>query len=231
MNSISALSKAAQAELANGLYDVWNQTGHDLDMLHDAVNMMAPGIARKYGEFAGSIAADLWEQIYQHDTGRYAEAAVYGDDDLEHLFGASSGYAFSNDQMDVDAKVAHVLATMGRGVRGYSRKTMQRNTQRHNGRYARVPTGDTTCAFCLMLASRGFVYKSEETAGDTGDLFNRYHDHCDCEVIASFDTGNSLLEGYNPDEYYGMYLAARSRANSGDTNEILSSMRSMFGLK
>ena len=46
MNSISALSKAAQAELANGLYDVWNQTGHDLDMLHDAVNLMAPGIAR-----------------------------------------------------------------------------------------------------------------------------------------------------------------------------------------
>ena len=34
-------------------------------------------------------------------------------------------------------------------------------------RFARVPTGDETCDFCLMLASRGFVYHTEYARSDT----------------------------------------------------------------
>ena len=32
-------------------------------------------------------------------------------------------------------------------------------------KFARVPSGSDTCPFCLMLASRGFVYRSERSAG------------------------------------------------------------------
>ena len=103
---------------------------------------------------------------------------------------------------------------------------MRSNTDRYGGRYARVPTGDKTCAFCLMLASRGFIYRSEDSAGE----FDQYHDDCDCEVVASFDTDNSAIEGYSPDEYYKMYSDARANAVSGDTNDILSKMREMYGL-
>lgn len=39
--------------------------------------------------------------------------------------------------------------------------------------FARVTDGNP-CAFCAMLASRGFAYKSEETAG------GQYHDRCGC---------------------------------------------------
>jgi hypothetical protein len=43
------------------------------------------------------------------------------------------------------------------------------------------------CAFCAMLASRGPVYKTSETAGDDT---NRFHDHCGCviEPVYSRDT-------------------------------------------
>lgn len=41
---------------------------------------------------------------------------------------------------------------------------------------ARVPTGPATCQFCVMLASRGAVYKSKLTAGDE----SKFHDDCDC---------------------------------------------------
>lgn len=46
-------------------------------------------------------------------------------------------------------------------------------------RYARVPCGTETCDFCLMLASRGFVYLSEESAEGT----NHVHRGCDCVVV------------------------------------------------
>lgn len=64
-------------------------------------------------------------------------------------------------------------------------------------RFARVPTGSTTCPYCLMLASRGFVYKSEAKA------LNGNHRHCDCRIVEGF--GGMEVEGYDPDLYYDMW--------------------------
>lgn len=67
------------------------------------------------------------------------------------------------------------------------------NCDRSGVRYARVPTGRETCGFCFMLASRGFVYKSEESAAAGSHL------HCDCVVVPGVD-GETTIEGYDPDE-------------------------------
>lgn len=64
-------------------------------------------------------------------------------------------------------------------------------------RWARIPTGVETCDFCIMLASRGFVYHSEETASHA-------HAHCDCRVVPSWDK-SPLAQGYDPDKYYDMW--------------------------
>lgn len=77
-------------------------------------------------------------------------------------------------------------------------------------RYARVPTGVETCDFCIMLASRGPVYHTPESAGAT----DHYHKGCDCRVIpfwGTFETGPSRrgsvmsIEGYDPDSLYERY--------------------------
>jgi hypothetical protein len=57
-------------------------------------------------------------------------------------------------------------------------------------RFARVPTGDETCDFCLMLASRGFVYHTEAAASHA-------HANCDCRVTPSWKAHE--VEGYDPD--------------------------------
>ena len=64
-------------------------------------------------------------------------------------------------------------------------------------KFARVPTGATTCPYCLMLASRGFVYASELKA------LNANHRHCDCRIVEGFE--GMTIEGYDPDEYYDMW--------------------------
>lgn len=74
-------------------------------------------------------------------------------------------------------------------------------------RYARVPSGKYTCAFCVMLASRGWAYKSEESAGG-GD--HRYHTHCDCTIIPSW--GKIKLKNYHPEELQEVYYQAKQRA-------------------
>jgi hypothetical protein len=68
--------------------------------------------------------------------------------------------------------------------------------------WARVATGRETCAWCLMLVSRGPVYESARTAGlrlgdsdaveaiendtDVTAALNQWHPGCDCKVVPVF---------------------------------------------
>lgn len=93
-----------------------------------------------------------------------------------------------------------------------------------NPRWARVPRGKT-CAFCTMLASRGFAYTSEETAGGLG---NYYHADCDCQIVPSW--GEQNLEGYDLQKYKDLYEKAKEKANSTDYHDVLDIMREERGI-
>ena len=81
-------------------------------------------------------------------------------------------------------------------------------------RYARVPHGSNTCPFCNMLASRGAVYLTAESAG--ADNPDHYHSICRCAIVPMFDvvaTRNpsrnysiaTQVEGYDPDALFDKY--------------------------
>lgn len=62
--------------------------------------------------------------------------------------------------------------------------------------WARQLTGAENCPFCVVMASRGAVYHSRQTAlydgGDSGtntlnDGLNRYHNGCDCVAVPVYD--------------------------------------------
>jgi len=54
--------------------------------------------------------------------------------------------------------------------------------------WARVATGRETCGFCMMLVSRGPVYRSAHDAGQNADgTMNKWHAGCDCKVVPVFD--------------------------------------------
>ena len=83
-------------------------------------------------------------------------------------------------------------------------------------RFARVPQGETTCDFCIMLASRGPVYHTAESAG----ALTKFHSHCDCRIVPFWNTyvvrgkdghfigrrGTTSYQGYDPDALYDQYL-------------------------
>lgn len=62
-------------------------------------------------------------------------------------------------------------------LRSQTQRSIRRDPTKPS--WARVPQGKS-CAFCTMLASRGFTYTSEESAGGDG---NKYHDDCHCRII------------------------------------------------
>lgn len=82
-------------------------------------------------------------------------------------------------------------------------------------KWARIPAGSETCGFCLMLASRGFVYASDKVAGSDG----HYHPNCDCRIVPGFD--GMAVEGYDPGSLYSQWKGSvhadymRRRAEDG----------------
>ena len=93
-------------------------------------------------------------------------------------------------------------------------ENMERNRERNDLRYARVPRGRETCGFCFMLSSRGFVYRSEDTAGST----HAYHRNCDCVIVPGFEgvPASDQIDGYDPDGMYGRWRGC-VKALGGDS--------------
>lgn len=59
------------------------------------------------------------------------------------------------------------------------------------GRWARKARGASSCSFCLMLISRGPVYRSQSSAGTRGGVsMKAYHNACDCQAVPVFDDTN-----------------------------------------
>lgn len=100
-------------------------------------------------------------------------------------------------------------------------------------RYARVPAGSENCAFCEFLASRGFVYRSGESAG----VSRKYHPHCDCQIVPAWGKKTPKIAGYDPDALYAQYEVARDavvarkqgkHGYSPSLAEVASSWREMY---
>lgn len=108
------------------------------------------------------------------------------------------------ERLDYETKVAANEAVLINGHR-----------DRQRPRYARVPDGAETCDFCLMLASRGFVYQSEAAASHA-------HSGCDCRTVPSWRSQG--VEGYDPRALYGRWqdaidAKAKERAERNGTTE------------
>lgn len=95
-----------------------------------------------------------------------------------------------------------------------SRDTVHLNAEREHVRYARHAAA-TACPFCKLLATRGAVYHTKDTAV-------KGHDNCHCIAVPVREGDN-----YEPPEYVkdwqDQYLKARADAGSGDPKRILSS--------
>ena len=243
-DALSRIDSSTAAELEKALKTAWRRGGRsDPKALRKITVDIAKDIADKYGLEAGAVSAALWEDIYYNDTGSRLEALLPNMEDYYYDYmGEAAAQMVEKymDQGELDKALEFLTAITTKAVREWARRTQTSNTERvyrqrrkgaDEARWARVPVGDDACAWCVMLASRGFVYVSEWTAKYRQDG-EKYHDHCRCEVISSFDK-NPVIEGYDPNEYLKMYEAGRRFDSQGrvDLTTTLYNMRQAYGLR
>lgn len=188
--------------------------------IRDALLEIAPDLVEQYGEIAATAAAEWFEQVY----GRSAQLAPAVDRSIaEAGVKYAAGHLWGDDPL---ASFAALGVKLDKWVKQSGRDTVSLSADSHGLMYARVPSGPSTCSWCLILASRGGAYLSRQSASQRKDG-SSFHGDCDCQTVAIRDPSD-YPEGYDPDELYDVYSASRDAAGSNDLRDIAAAMRREF---
>lgn len=172
----------------------------------EAAKLIMEGFVQAYDDKAAEFAAQWYDYRAEQGGARLKQAVtmtVYEPGSVDDV----ARYQARKLAKEGDAAFARACGEFARNDAFRSlNETIIANVGRDRDKgamFARVPTGTETCAFCLMLASRGAVYHSRKTAGEWG----RFHRGCDCKVVPSFegDPDAELVQGVKPRELYARY--------------------------
>lgn len=150
---------------------------------------------------AAILSADLFDEIAEA-LGVDVETNLFDTIDYDKVEQKVRYFAkFLNDG-DAEKFKQEVANVTRYYVKRSAFDNMRENCKGQAIKWARVPTGFETCAFCFMLASRGFVYGNEKLAGKD----RLYHQNCDCIIIPGFEDENGnprvKIDGYDPETMY-----------------------------
>jgi hypothetical protein len=193
-----------------------------------ALDKYLPPLVQAYGETAALVAADYYDELRAQATVRAPFSAQMADPaSTAQAQGANRWAVGPLGGADAAQALANVLQVGRRLTVQPARLTIAHSAGIDPGRpkWARVPTGAKTCAFCLLLASRGFAYHSAQSAG----RMNEYHADCDCQPVPDW-TDDPRLDGYNPDALYSVYSQARDNAAGHSTKAVLAELRQQEGI-
>lgn len=175
--------------------------GNVAEAREQAVEMMEQ-VLGPMTDLAAQAAVDWYNLGREVATGSAYSAAIA---DSRRIPEATEGAVRAFIQAIVDGKPPETFANRLRGRATYEVQKAFADCVSFNGtidpkkpRWARVTQGHS-CKFCLMLASRGFVYHSKSDAVD------HYHDHCDCIATPGFP--GTEVEGYDVQALMDLYTA------------------------
>lgn len=193
----------------------------------DALLEAMPLLVARFGEIAGTVAADFYELQRDYAGGVRSFMVEIADVADTEAVRASTRWAVDplfREEMDRDAVLRRLGEVLDDRALGQGKRTLVANAQRDPAKpkVARVPVG-TTCAWCRMLASRGAVYASQATA------LAASHAHCDC-VPTPLWADSQMPVGYDPEDLYEQYRRAAKAAGSGSPKAITAELRKQQGI-
>jgi hypothetical protein len=166
-----------------------------------------PALIAQYGDIAATMAAEWYDELRSAEgvTGRFRAplAPLVPDEVINGRLGYATrpnGPLYAG-QLEALATFTSMMANEYALQPG--RDTVIQAAHKDKAAYARIPEPGA-CKFCLMLASRGFVY-SKDTVGES----RKFHGKCRCNAMPVWDETRARVEyGYDPDALYDQYRAA-----------------------
>lgn len=217
----------AQTDLSK-LWD--NLKGLEARTQRDLLLETIPALVERHGDIAATAAAEWYEKVRRKDTGQARYEAVLAECFPSQAVQDSIRWKAGVLWDDPEQMARFLMNATDRWVKYSGRATIMQNVSRDHARYAIVPQGKA-CAYCTMIASRGFDYHRLETAKAA------MHDHCGCQPCPQWDAKKCYISGYDPDAMLDQYEQAVKAVDkdrpaylddlhtNGRENEILEVMR------
>ena len=213
--SINRISERVRAELAAALsaIDMEQDVATVRQQVVEVMQMYCGGAT----DLVAQLAAEFYDGLREEEVG--APLGAVADSGREAAATEGAVRAFADKLVDGKPEqfVELCLERLDYEGKVAASQTVLNNAKRDRARprFARVPTGAETCDFCLMLASRGFVYHTEQTASHA-------HSGCDCRTVPSWRAYE--VGGYDPSALYDQWqdaidAKARERAERNGTTE------------
>lgn len=199
---------------ADSVKEYVNKNGGTANVDRQSLIDYAYGVATKYGEGAATLSAEMYDAVAMLEGKNIKNAVPADTPSYSDVAKTVNGILKQSDNEEM------LSSGVGRLVKRTGIDTVVNNALRDGAEWAWIPVGDT-CAFCIMLASQGWVRASRK-AIKNGHA-EHIHANCDCTYAVRFDS-NLEVEGYNPDEYRKIYYGAEGRTG----NEKLNSIRRML---
>lgn len=202
---INGISADAQARVLKVLQGI-SWTPENVAECRELVLQALAAVMPTYTDMAAQASADFYDAARELSIGKPMGAVAISGYDPRKTEGAVRGFVRFVLRDDVQTFNDQVLQRIDYEMKRSAGESMFANGRRdpRKPKFARVPTGAETCDFCLMLASRGFVYTSEATAGAV--KLDHYHSGDDCRVVAQWDGGG--VEGYDTQAIYDRWQDA-----------------------
>lgn len=175
----------------------------------DAIIDYAYALVTKYGNGTATLAAAMYDAIAEMQRKIVPPAEPAPTSEYGNVAKAVNGTIKKSKNLNT------IGGTINRLVKKASTDTMLINAARDGAEYAWVPMGDT-CAFCITLASRGWLSISRDKLKNHRD---HLHSNCDCTYAVRFD-GKSGVAGYDPDKYLEIYQNAEGTSSEDKINAI-----------
>lgn len=203
------------AKFSDGIEKMTDQAKQKLRLALSQVDMSDPGAARDEiaaimerivgasDVLASTMAASFYDGIREYQTGEKLGASTDSGREPDSTKSATYGITHRLTEVEepsVSLVEGPLVQRLGYEIQRAVGRTMYRNGERdpRKPKFARIPLGGDSCEFCRMLASRGFAYNSEKSAGKHDP--DHYHDGCRCRVVCSWDD-DPHIAGMTEDEY------------------------------
>lgn len=200
-DALNALSEDTRALVGAKLSAIVAASGTDnpFELVEEVAEAIEPWLSILC-ESSASLSATSYDLVRTAAAGEALGAEAYPYHDPDWTRKALYGIA-KDHRGNISAFVGEVLNRMDYEARRSAGETTLRNGSRDplRPRYARVPTGPRTCERCIMYASRGFVYLTEESAG----ALKKYHPNDDCRIVQGYP--GMKVEGYDPEALYRLW--------------------------
>ena len=161
-------------------------------------------VTQEYGNASAAVSAQMYDALAELEGANVPAAEMAANATYHDVAKTVNGVLKTSRNID------EMSGAVSRLVKKAGCDTTLQNAYRDRAEFAWIPAGDT-CAFCMALASNGWLNVSARRIRQGYPHAEHIHSNCDCTYAIRFNKDTNV-DGYEPEKYNQLFSEAEEIA-------------------